>query len=126
MSETPQIDPNTTNALTAALRPWVQQALAYIKQRPDLTAELAKCMDGDRDVRIVFHTRGKAITVEACDYAAGRSPSSSASTSSRTMVASRSLTPRRRSDGSVALQHGYGSGYVASSCRPSHSASHRA
>ena len=71
MSETPQIDPNTTNALTAALRPWVQQAPAYIKQRPDLTAELAKCMDGDRDVRIVFHTRGKAITVEACDYAAG-------------------------------------------------------
>jgi hypothetical protein len=65
------MDPNTTGQLTAALRPWVKDALGYIKQRPDLVAEMAKCLNQDGDVRIVFHIRANAITVEAADYNEG-------------------------------------------------------
>jgi hypothetical protein len=67
MSE-PFMNPKTTSELTTALRPWVNDALAYIKERPDLWAELVKCMTADGDVRVVFHIRANAITVEAADY----------------------------------------------------------
>jgi len=58
-----------TCELTSALQPWLNEALLYLRQQPDLMAELRKCMNGDGDVRIVFHTRANALTIEAADYA---------------------------------------------------------
>ena len=60
----------TVAALTQALRPWVQEAMEQVKERPDLMAELRACMDGDGDLRVGL-PRPYAITLEATDYSAG-------------------------------------------------------
>jgi hypothetical protein len=59
-------DPTLTDALTTALRPWLVQALAFVKmQPPELMAEVRKCMDGDGEIRAVYHVRGNFFTIEA-------------------------------------------------------------
>jgi hypothetical protein len=58
----------TTHNLTKALGPWIIEAMAEMKQRPDLMAELRKCMSGHGDLRIVFHVRANALTFEAVNY----------------------------------------------------------
>ena len=66
-----EVKPETVDAVTTALRPWLQEALDLVKNRPDLMAEVRECMNGDGDVRIVYYSRAKAITLEAVNYNAG-------------------------------------------------------
>jgi hypothetical protein len=60
--------PRDVNQLTNALRPWLEEALTYIKHRPDLIAEVSKCLDGNGDLRVVFHVCENGFTIEVADY----------------------------------------------------------
>jgi hypothetical protein len=64
-----QMDPQLTAALKAALNLWVSAAMRYIDGRPVQMAELRKCMEGDGEVRIIYHVKANAITIEAIDHA---------------------------------------------------------
>jgi hypothetical protein len=63
------MDSKTTRNLTMALRPWLAEAIEVIKLRPDIIAAMRKSADGAGDVRVVFHIRENAISVEVVDYA---------------------------------------------------------
>jgi len=62
------MDRKTTHNLTEALAPWVKEAIAHIKPHQEHWAEIVKCMNGNGDVRVVFHARANCITVEVADY----------------------------------------------------------
>ena len=57
-----------THNLTMALRPWLAEAIEHIKKRPETIHIMRKCAEGAGDVRVVFHIRENAITVEVIDY----------------------------------------------------------
>src|SRR5215204_6232914 len=46
---------------------WLTEAMALIRQKPDLMTQMRNCMDGYGDVRVVFHVRENATTVEVVD-----------------------------------------------------------
>jgi hypothetical protein len=66
------MDPEITHALKTALTLWTAHAVAYLKGHKEQMAELRKGMqDAGADVRIVYHVRGAAITIETIDLERG-------------------------------------------------------
>ncbi len=63
------MDPKLSAAIKSAFSVWLNAAMAEVKRHPEHKAELKKAMDGDGDVRIVFHVRGNCISLETIDYA---------------------------------------------------------
>jgi hypothetical protein len=65
----------TTHNLTEALRPWLTEALAMLQQSErsvDAMTELRKSMEGNGDVRVVFHVRENAFSIECATYVSGK------------------------------------------------------
>ena len=61
------MDRKITRDLMMALPPWLTEAMALIRQKPDLMIQMRNCMDGYGDVRVVFHVGENATTVEVVD-----------------------------------------------------------
>ncbi|MGN6591125.1 MAG: hypothetical protein ACTHKE_12625 [Sphingomicrobium sp.] len=61
-------DPRLSAALKSALCVWLDGAMLLMRKHADHVAELRRAMRGDSaDVRIVYHMRADAITIETFD-----------------------------------------------------------
>jgi hypothetical protein len=61
-------DPRLSAALKSALSVWLDGALLLMRKHTDHVAELRRAMGGDGgDVRIVYHMRANAMTIETFD-----------------------------------------------------------
>lgn len=61
-------DPKLSTALKSALCVWLDGALLLMRKHSDHVAELRRAMRRDSgDVRIVYHMRANAITIETFD-----------------------------------------------------------
>ena len=61
-------DPRLSAALKSALSVWLDGALLILRKHADHVAELRRAMGGESgDVRIVYHMRANAMTIETYD-----------------------------------------------------------
>jgi hypothetical protein len=65
------MDPKLTTALKLAASLWAKAAEQQLRSHPEQLAELERCIISDAcDVRIVYHTRANAITLETVEPSA--------------------------------------------------------
>jgi len=61
-------DPRLSAALKSAIAVWLDGAMLLLRDHADHIAELRNAMGGDNgDVRIVYHMRANAISIETFD-----------------------------------------------------------
>jgi hypothetical protein len=64
------MDPKLAAAVKTAMSLWVTGALEHLKGHDEQMAELRRAMIGDAtDVRVVYHVRSNAISLETVDRA---------------------------------------------------------
>jgi hypothetical protein len=62
------MNPQISRALKTAVTLWTAQAVEHLKGHAKQIVELRKAMEGETaDVRIIFHIRANAITMETFD-----------------------------------------------------------